>query len=76
MNKLVIKRGDIFYADLRPVVGSEQVFRIWAERSVWRANIRTILEGCQVHTGQEPEEDKGAAAHLREQGVLRPARDG
>ena len=24
MNKLVIKRGDIYYADLRPVVGSEQ----------------------------------------------------
>ncbi|MGF7142678.1 mRNA interferase MazF [Anaerotaenia torta] len=24
MNKVVIKRGDIFYADLRPVVGSEQ----------------------------------------------------
>ena len=24
MNSLVIKRGDIFYADLRPVVGSEQ----------------------------------------------------
>jgi mRNA interferase MazF len=24
VNKVVIKRGDIFYADLRPVVGSEQ----------------------------------------------------
>ena len=24
MRKLVIKRGDIYYADLRPVVGSEQ----------------------------------------------------
>ena len=24
VNKVIIKRGDIFYADLRPVVGSEQ----------------------------------------------------
>lgn len=24
MNNVIIKRGDIFYADLRPVVGSEQ----------------------------------------------------
>lgn len=24
MNELIIKRGDIYYADLRPVIGSEQ----------------------------------------------------
>ena len=47
---MVIKRGDIFYADLRPVVGSEQggirpvlIKMILETNTVQRSSVRQLL---------------------------------
>ena len=47
---MVIKRGDIFYADLRPVVGSEQ------------GGIRPVLI-IQNDVGDYIQNEQGEAAH-------------
>ena len=61
MNDVIIRRGDIYYADLRPVVGSEQggVRPVLIIQMTWETSNSPTVTMC----GHYIQDEQSQAAH-------------